>query len=98
LGGVPEPYLDIWARLQVQRPAAVSDVEWRLAVIDAGLFLDRWGRLAFEFQWLPGDLFDMPRDGSPGGLVWSLNGEPVRALGPEHAVSESGRVFDRGTR
>jgi hypothetical protein len=66
-------------------------------VIDAGLFLDRWGSLAHEFQWLPTDLFDVPRDGSSGGLVWSLNGEAVRALGPEHAITETGRVFDRGT-
>jgi hypothetical protein len=97
IDGVLGPYLDAWARLQVQRPAAVSDVEWRLAVIDAGLFLDRWGRLAFEFQWLPGDLFDVPRDGSPGGLVWFLKGEATAPLGPEHAVTESGRVFDRDT-
>lgn len=39
-------------------------------------------------------LFDVQRDGR-GGLVWSLQGEAVRALGPEHAVTTSGRVFDR---
>lgn len=60
MDGVPQPYLDAWARLQVQRPEAVPDDEWRLAVIDAGLFLDRWGRLAVGFQWLPCDLFDVP--------------------------------------
>jgi hypothetical protein len=33
-----------------------------------------------------------------GRVVWFLNGEAVRALGPEHAVTEGGRVFDRVTR
>jgi hypothetical protein len=28
-GGVPEPHLDAWARLQIQKPMAVSDGEWR---------------------------------------------------------------------
>ena len=94
----PEPYLDAWARLQVERPPDVSDDEWRLAVTDAGLFLDRWGSLAVGFGWSPDDLFGAPSDGSPGGLVWFLKGETVRALGPEHAITESGRLFDRGTR
>jgi hypothetical protein len=58
----------------------MSDDEWRLAVVDAGLFLDRWGRLAAEFQWLPGDLLGARTDGRPSGLVWSLKGEVVRAL------------------
>jgi hypothetical protein len=97
LGDVPEPCLDAWARLQVQRPTAASDDEWRFAVIDAGLFLDRWGSLAIGFQWLPSDLFDVPGGGSLGGLICFLNGETVRALGPERGVTESGRVFDRGT-
>jgi hypothetical protein len=78
MGGVPEPYL--WQRIQCQRPQSVTEDEWRQAINDAGLFLDRWGS-----------------DSSPGGLVWFLQGEAVRALGPEHAVTESGRTFDRGT-
>ena len=97
-GSVPDAYLDAWARLQVQRPATVSEDEWQLAVNDAGLFLNRWVSLAVEFQWSPGDLFDVPRDGRQGGLVWFLKGEKVRALGLEHAVTESGRTFDRMTR
>jgi hypothetical protein len=70
MGGVPEAYLDGWARLQVQRPVAVSEDEWRQAIIDAGLFLDRFGDHAVELGWTPGDLFDAPCDSSPGGLVW----------------------------
>ena len=38
---------------------------------------------------------NVPRDGSPGGLVWFLVGETVRALGPAHAITESGRNFLR---
>ena len=32
MGGVPEPYLDAWARLQVQKPFGVSDAGWRQAM------------------------------------------------------------------
>ena len=37
------------------------------------------------------DLFDVPRDGKSSGLVWFLSGEAV----PEHAMTESGQMFDR---
>ncbi len=95
LGGVPLAYADAWARLQCQKPMAVSDDEQRQAIDDAALLLDQWGSLAVEFQWSPGDLFDVPRDGKLGGLVWFLKGEAVRALGPAHATTESGRNFLR---
>jgi hypothetical protein len=80
---VPEPYLDAWARLQCQKPMRVSDAEWRQAIGDAGRFLDQWGSLAVEFGWSPGDLFDAPRDDSPGGLVWFIQGECIEAIGHE---------------
>ncbi len=95
MDSVPEPYLDAWARIQCQKPVRVSDDDWRQAVDDAGRFLDQWGSLAVEFQWAPADLFDVPRDGRPGGLVWFLEGETVRSLGPEHAVTTSDRVWRR---
>jgi hypothetical protein len=85
---VPEPYLDAWARLQVQKPMAVPDAKWRLAIDDGGLFLDQWAGLALEFGWSIDELFG--RD----GLAWFLEGESVQALGPEHAVTVAGRVFD----
>ena len=91
MDGVPELYLDDWARLQCQRPAAVSDDEWRQAIIDAGLFLDCWGSPALELGWTPADLFDAARDGSPGGLVWRIKGQGIRALGDGHAVTNDGR-------
>jgi hypothetical protein len=95
MGSVPEPYLDAWARLQCQKPGGVTNEGWRLAIDDAGKFLDAFGSLAVELQLTPGDLFDVWRDGSPGGLVWFLVGETVRALGPAHAITESGRNFLR---
>jgi hypothetical protein len=95
MGGVPEPYLDAWARLQIQKPMRVSDAEWRQAIDAAGRFLDQWGSRAVEFGWTAADLFDVPRDGKPGGLVWFLEGESVQAIGPRRMVTQDGRVFNR---
>jgi hypothetical protein len=53
------------------------------------------GSLTFEFE-RPPIYSTFPRDGRvTGGLIWFPNGEKVRA---EHAITKSGRVFDRGTR
>jgi hypothetical protein len=49
--------------------ARVGEAAWERAVYDAGLFFDQWGSLAIEFQWTPGDLFDMPHDAKTGGLI-----------------------------
>jgi hypothetical protein len=92
---VPTVYLDAWARLQCQRPLTVLEHDWRHAVNDAGLFLDEWGREAAEWRWSAGELFDVPRDGKPGGLVWFLGGESVQAIGPRRMVTQDGRVFNR---
>ena len=53
------------------------------------MFLQEWGAMAAEFGWAPGDIFG--RD----GLAFWLETEIVTALGPEHAVTETGRVFAR---
>jgi hypothetical protein len=95
LGGVPLAYADAWARLQCQRPFGASDQEWRQVMDDAGKFFDTWGSRAVEFGWTAGDLFDVPRDGKPGGLVWFLGGESVQAIGPRRMVTQDGRVFNR---
>jgi hypothetical protein len=42
-----------------------------------------------------GELFDVPRDIRPGGLVWQLDGERVEALSADHARTESGRTIER---
>lgn len=96
---MPERYLDAWARLQCQRPAQIAEAVWRQAIDDAGRFLDQWGSMAAEFQWTAGELFDCPRDGKPGGLVWVQKGKCVGALGPEYTVLGNGeRVFYRAPR
>jgi len=45
---------------------------------------------------LLGELFDVPRDGRPGGLVWQLKGECVDALGEDRAGLDDGRTIKRG--
>ena len=91
----PAPYADTFARLNHQKPVAVSDAQWSRALDDAGRFLDAWGRLAAEMQWGAGDLFDLPRDGRPGGLIWQLQGERVEALGADHVRLGDGRTVER---
>ncbi len=94
-GSVPGVYGDAWARLNHQKPFRVSEAEWRRALDAGGRFLTAWASMAAAWGWTPGDLFDLPRDGGPGGLVWFIEGEEVQAFGPEHARTLSGRVFDR---
>jgi hypothetical protein len=94
-GSVPAIYLDAWGRLNHQKPMRVSDAEWRQALDDGGRFLDQWGNEAALWGWSAGDLFDHPREGQQGGLIWFLAGEWVEAFGPEYARTSSGRVFDR---
>jgi hypothetical protein len=93
---VSHAYLDAWARLNHQRPFGVSEFEWRLALDDGGQFLDAWGAAAATMRWTPGELFDVPRDGRPGGLVWQLKGERVDALGEDRARLADGRTIKRG--
>ncbi len=95
---VPACYLDAWARLQCQQPLSVPDAEWRLAIHDAGLFLDAWGSDAAAMRWSAGELFDVPRAGRPGGIVWRLNGAGVKALDADHVRATDGRVILRGGR
>src|SRR5277367_904704 len=91
----PAPYADTFARLNHQKPITVSDAQWSRALDDAGRFLDDWGAEAAAMQWGAGELFDVPREGRPGGLVWQLRGERVEALGADHARTENGRTIER---
>ena len=94
----PAPYADTFARLNNQKPLAVSDADWRQAFDDAGRFLDTWGADAATLQWAAGDLFDVPREGRPGGLAWQLRGQRVGALGEDHARLDDGRFIKRRAR
>jgi hypothetical protein len=99
LAGIPEHYRQALARFKVQQPISVTRFRHNQAVNAAEMFITRWGRLADKFGWTAGDIFDWPRDGIHGaGLAWWLGAEIVRSLGPEHAVTEQDRVFDRMTR
>jgi hypothetical protein len=89
LGRVPPAYADAWAAFQTRKPGHVSEAEWCQAVDDAGRFLDEWAALALDFGWRPSDIF------GPGGLAWFCVGERVRALGPDNAITASGRTFTR---
>jgi hypothetical protein len=91
---VPAIYLDAWARLQCQRPLLATGDDWRRAIDDAGLFLDAWGADAEEMQWGAGVLFDVPREGRPGGLVWQLKGERVEVMAAGHVRLNDGRVIE----
>jgi hypothetical protein len=88
-GRVPLAYADAWAAFQTRKPGHVSEAEWFRAVDDAGRFLNHWARLALDFEWRPSDIF------GPRGLAWFCAGERVRALGPDNAITVSGRVFTR---
>lgn len=92
---VPARYLDAWALLQAQRPLCVTEEAWRLAIDDAGMFLDVWGARASILQWRAGELFDVPRGDRLGGLAWQLRGARVEALEADHARLADGRQFVR---
>ncbi|PPQ26643.1 hypothetical protein CCR94_22015 [Rhodoblastus sphagnicola] len=96
-GIVPPEYLDTWARLNQQKPLRVSDEEWSGALDDGGRFFDAWGALAAEWGWTVAELFDVPRQGERGGLLWLIEGAKVEAFGPDHASLDDGRLFDRET-
>jgi hypothetical protein len=89
LGKVPPVYAGAWAAFQMQRPQHRTEAEWLLALDDAGRFLDDWASLALDFGWQPDDIFGQD------GLAWFGAGERVRALGPENAITVSGRIFTR---
>ncbi|MGA2794577.1 MAG: hypothetical protein ABSE69_13800, partial [Roseiarcus sp.] len=68
---------------------------WRQAMNDGGLFLDAWGDRAAKLGWTAGELFDVPRDGEHGGLVWFIQGERIEGVGAHRARTDGGRIFVR---
>jgi hypothetical protein len=89
LGRVPPAYAYQWAIYQTRKPRHIPETDWFRAVNDAGRFLDEWAALALEFGWQPTDIF------GPNGLASFCVGEGVRALGPDNAITMSGRIFTR---
>jgi hypothetical protein len=94
---VPAVYLDAWARFQCQRPFSVDPDPWQRAINDAGLFLDGWGAEAAAAGWTAGALFDVPRDGCPGGIVWRLAGGRVESVAADRVRLNDGRYVRRET-
>jgi hypothetical protein len=85
----------LWAGLESfkqRRAHAVSRFRHDQACSAAEMFVREWGELAAEFGWQLDDIF------GSGGLAFWLETEIVTALGPEHAITERGRAFDRITR
>lgn len=78
-GGLSRDYADAFAELQNHRPDGVTEERWRLAIDDAGRFLDQWGEKASAFGWSASDLFDHVERGAHG-LLWELDGRNVIAL------------------
>jgi hypothetical protein len=58
------------------------------------MFLQQWGEPASKFGWNVEDLFMRP-GGNKSGLAYWLEAEIVDALGPQHAITEGGRIYDR---
>ena len=77
---------------------SVSESEWSLALDDGGRFLDAWGADAATMRWTAGELFDVPRRGLAGGLIWQFKGERVNALGEDRARLRDGRIIKRQAR
>jgi hypothetical protein len=79
------------AKFKESRPHGVTRFRHGQACWAAEMFLTEWEELAFEFEWPVDDIFGR------GGLAMWLGVEIVTALGPEHAVTETNRVYDRVT-
>ena len=88
----------IWTRGRAQLPSYARVDTWQRAIEDEGRFLDLWGTEAAAMRWTAGELFDVPRDGRPGGLVWQLKGERVGTLGEDRARLTHGRMIKRQVR
>ena len=73
-GGIPAPYAEAFARMQVGCPAGMSNVRWQQAINDAGCFLDAHGAAAAAFGWRADDL------SSPTDFIWLLAGNTVTFL------------------
>jgi hypothetical protein len=94
---VPARYLDAWARLNHQKPARVTEAEWRLALDRGGRFLDVWGKRAAALGWSVDALFDAPRDGAAGGLIWRLDGADVIELRAHSVRTKDERIVANET-
>jgi hypothetical protein len=92
---VPDRYRSAWQLLLAQCPPNASPFVWQAAIFDATTLFGDFGRLIDEHRWAPGDLFDVPYDGTLGGLIWFIKGSPVVAIGRAMAQCQDGRIYRR---
>jgi hypothetical protein len=93
LDHVPPRYEPAWRDLLAQCPAGVTPYVWQAAIFNtAGLF-GHWGELLDPFGFMPGNLFDVPCDDKPGGLVWFIKGSPIVNIGRQMAQCQDGRIW-----
>lgn len=96
--GVPESFVDGWARMQCQRLQGVPEAWHHRAVDCTGRMLDRHGRRLAATGWTVEDLFDRPLllgstdygstiDLREAGLAWQLrHGDVIDALDTVKAI------------
>lgn len=88
-GHVPPVFSLAFAAFQMGCPRGYAVEEWRIAIDDAGRFLDDFGRKAASLGWQAGDIF------GSSGLAWALRGASVSDLTPSMATLSDGRSFLR---
>jgi len=88
----PVAYRSALAEFKDNRPHGVTRLRHDQACWAAEMFLGEWGAMAAEFSWSADDIF-----AHNNGLARWLGVELATALGPEHAVTETRRIYDRVT-
>lgn len=85
------PYASERAKMGTRCPKGVAPERWRAALADADKFLALWGRQAEAFGWPAFDLFDPPKPGIPGGLLWEIAGGRIILLSARTALVHQNR-------
>jgi hypothetical protein len=89
-GGLHPRYGPAFEALCAECPPGADPFAWWVAAFDAASMLSFWGMELARFGWTSTDLF-----AAPDGLVWSLCGDPVVAIGSRRAFTQGGRMFKR---
>jgi hypothetical protein len=97
IGQSEAEYRTALAAFKTRRQPGITRFRHDQACWAGEMFLNEWESLAVDFEWTAEDIFDPPRAGSnhSGGLAYWLGVDIVTALRPEHAVTETNRVFER---
>ena len=98
----PGSYASALGVLRANCPACVPEDRWHQAIVDATVFIPKWGAQAQAFGWTERELFglpDVPDRPRPSyqrlsrydqtGLVWLLQGRRVVELTNDKAVIET---------